>query len=407
MTTFTYTALDAGGRQVTGTIPADNRTVAMDKIISQGLAPVSLNEQASARASAASARPAKPPTRVSAVALEGFTRELANLLAAGLPLSRALHLLQREASQLSAKYIWSTIHEDVVGGMALADAMAKWPRVFSDVYVAMIRAGEAGGFLPIALQQIADFRTRERDLLGKVKAALVYPCVLAVLAVGVLVFLLTFFIPRFAGIFAEFGSNLPTLTRVIVAASEALMNYGLFLLALVVVAIVLGRRMAGTESGRRFVERVVLRIPLAGAVVARFALVRFSRMLGTLLGAGVPLVNSLQVSRHAMGNQTLSDTVAHAVDEVRRGEPLSRSLMGNYALFPPAVIEMISVAEETGRLDKELLRLSAAYEGDLDRQLRMLVALAEPLLLFLMAGLIGTVVVGMLLPVFNIQDLIK
>jgi type II secretory pathway component PulF len=194
---------------------------------------------------------------------------------------------------------------------------------------------------------------------------------------------------------------------VIVGASNSLKHYGLFLAVGVVIIVVTFKRAADSESGKRFIERMVLRAPLVGKVAARFALVRFARMLGTLVGAGVPLVSSLKTAREALGNQTLADAVSHAIDEVQRGQPLSKSLAGNTLLFPASVIEMIAVAEETGRLDKELVRLSIAYQGELDRNLRMLVALAEPLLLFMMAGLIGTVVVGMLLPVFNLQDLIK
>jgi type II secretory pathway component PulF len=155
------------------------------------------------------------------------------------------------------------------------------------------------------------------------------------------------------------------------------------------------------------IERFMLKTPVLGTVAARFALVRFCRMLGTLVGAGVPLVTSLRVAREAIGNQTLADTVTHAIEEVQRGSALSKSLAGNALLFPASVIEMISVAEETGRLDQELVRLSVSYEGDLDRNLRMLVALAEPLLLMVMAAIVGTIVVGMLLPVFTLQDLIK
>ena len=167
------------------------------------------------------------------------------------------------------------------------------------------------------------------------------------------------------------------------------------------------RNSMSTVSGRRFWERTLLKTPLVGTVVARFALVRFCRMLGTLVSAGVPLVTSLRVAREALGNQTLQDAVTHAIEEVQRGQPLSKSLASNPLLFPPSVIEMIAVAEETSRVDKELVRLSLAYEGDLDRNLRMLVALAEPALLIIMASLIGTVVVGMLLPIFTLQDMIK
>ena len=154
-------------------------------------------------------------------------------------------------------------------------------------------------------------------------------------------------------------------------------------------------------------EKGILGIPVLGSVIAHFALVRFARMLGTLVGAGVPLVSSLRTAREAIGNQTLADTVSHAIEEVQRGQALSKALGNSPKLFPPSVVETIAVAEETGRLDKELIRLAASYEGDLDRQLRLLVSVAEPLLLFIMASVIGTIVVGMLLPVFNLQDLIK
>ncbi len=292
--------------------------------------------------------------------------------------------------------------------MPLADAMAKWPRTFSSVYIAMVRAGEAGGFLDVVLMQIADFRTREADLKGKVKGAMVYPCVLACLAVGVLIFLLTFFIPRFSGMFKEFGGELPALTQFIVAASNlASSRYGMGLAIAVIAGAIALRQYIKTDLGRRKLEQTLLALPVVGQVIAHFALVRFARMLGTLVGAGVSLVASLKVAREAIGNQTLADTVLHAIEEVQRGEPLSKALGSSAKLFPPSVVETIAVAEETGRLDKELVRLASAYESDLDRQLRLLVSVVEPLMLFLMAGIIGTVVIGMLLPIFNLQDLIK
>ena len=331
---------------------------------------------------------------------------MANLLAGGVPLSRSLSLLRREASNPIAKQLWGEIHDDVVGGTALAEALGKFPKTFSTVYIAMVRAGEAGGFLEVVLSQIADFRTREQELSGKVKAAMVYPIILACLAVGVLIFLLTFFIPRFSPLFAQFGGNLPTLTVAIIAASNVIKKCGVFVAIAALVGIVAFRRAIQTEVGRRKFEVALLSTPLLGQIIAHFALVRFARMLGTLVGAGVPLIASLRVAREAIGNQTLADTVLHAIEQVQRGEPLSRSLANSPKLFPPSVIEMVAVAEETGRLDKELLRLATSYEADLDRQLRMLVAVAEPAMLFLMASIIGTVVIGMLLPIFSLQDLI-
>ncbi|MDB5330966.1 MAG: epsF 2 [Phycisphaerales bacterium] len=407
MSVFAYIAVGRDGRQTSGTLSADSRSAAIAQVVGQGLSPVKLDEQKSDAAKKHAPPAAAGMGRVSQKSVENFTRELANLLAGGVPLARSLSLLKRESSNPAARQLWIAVHDDVVGGTSLADALAKWPKTFSTVYIAMVRAGEAGGFLDVVLSQIAEFRTREQDLKGKVKAALVYPVILAVLATAVLIFLLTFFIPRFSPLFAQFGGNLPALTQVIIAASNVIKHYGIYLAVVLVVAFVAFQRAIATDGGRRSLEMTMLSVPVLGQVMANFALVRFARMLGTLVGAGVPLVASLKVAREAIGNQTLADTVLHAIEQVQRGESLSRALANSPKLFPPSVVETIAVAEETGRLDKELVRVSVTYEGDLDRQLRLLVAVAEPLLLFIMAGLIGTVVVGMLLPVFNLQELIK
>jgi len=404
MTMFAYKALGFDGQPASGTLTAESRAAAIADLTGRGLHPLEVREDGAGaqRRVAATGRQG----RVSARSVEAFTRELANLLSGGVPLARALSLLTREASQPAAKHLWGQIHDAVVSGVALADALAKWPATFSNVYVAMVRAGESGGFLDVVLTQISEFRTREADLKGKIKAAMVYPCVLAFLAVAVLILLLTFFIPQFSGIFTEFGSSLPLLTRIIIAVSGGVGRYGPFAVLLAIAMVFLVRHALRTDAGRRKLERAMLATPLLGTVVAHFALVRFCRMLGTLIGAGVPLVSALRTAKEAIGNQTLADTVVRAIEEVQRGVPLSRSLATGAKLFPPSVIEMIAVAEETARLDKELTRLSVAYEAELDRHLRMLVSLVEPAMLLLMASFIGTIVIGMLLPIFNLQDLI-
>ncbi|HEY1922428.1 MAG TPA: type II secretion system F family protein [Tepidisphaeraceae bacterium] len=408
MSVFSYTALSKDGQRTSGMVTSESRADAISQMAKKGLRPLLVEEAkdlAAAKKSQAAAR-GERPRKVSAKSVESFTRELANLLAGGVPLARSLALLRREASNPAAKQLWSEIHDEVVGGAPLADTLAKWPKTFSSVYIAMVRAGEAGGFLDTVLTQIADFRAREQDLKGKLKAAMVYPIILACLAVGVVIFLMSFFIPQFSGIFAQFGGNLPLLTQMIIACSNVVKHYALAVLAVLIIVIVAFKRAVSSDAGRRKVEQILLSTPLLGKVIAQFALVRFARMLGTLIGAGVPLVASLKVAREAIGNQTLADTVSHAIEQVQRGEPLSKSLATSPKLFPMSVVEMIAVAEETARLDKELLRLSSSYETDLDRQLRMLVAIAEPAMLFLMASLIGTIVIGMLLPVFSLGDLV-
>ncbi len=417
-TTFTYTALNTKGKSVSGTIPADNRAAAIAAVVGKGLHPVKVAEAGKGGKAAkggggghaavdGAGRPVKKG-RVTQKHIENFTREMASLLAGGIPLAQALALIKREAKQPGPLALWTQVHSDVTEGNSLADSLAQHPKSFSTIYVAMVRAGEAGGFLDVVLNQISEFRAREQDLKGKVKAAMVYPCVLGCLAIFVLIFLLTFFIPRFSGIFNQFGGQLPMLTQIILNASAVLTSsYAIFVVIAIVIAVVFIRRALQTDSGRRRFERTVLKTPALGKVVAFFAMVRFCRMLGTLLGAGVPLIASLKVSKEAIGNQTLSDTVGFGIEEVQKGASLARSLGSSDQLFPPSVVEMIAIAEETGRLDKELVRLSISYESELDRQLRMLVSLAEPMMLFMMAGFIGTVVIGMLLPIFNLQDLIK
>ena len=403
MATFAYKAIDLNGRQIADKIIARDRAAAIDELFGKDLNPVSIERLKEEPPEGLLARFGG----VSKREVDAFTRQLANLLAAGVPMSRALGILSREATRIAPKKLWAIIHDQVSGGMSLADALGHHPQAFSPIYVAMVRAGETGGFLDLVLEQIATFRAREADLKSRVKAALTYPIILAVLAAGILVFLLTFFIPRFSQMFAEFGGSLPSLTRYIVAASELLVKYWLVLILGIVLTFFAIQRMLSSEEGRRTMATFILRLPLFGTGMARFALVRFCRMLGTLVGAGVPLIASLRVAKEAIGNQVLADTVSSAIESVQKGHPLARSLEGCRVLFPAAVIEMVSVAEESGRLDQELTRLATTYDQELDRHLKMIVTLIEPALLFIMAVVVGTVVIGMLLPIFNLQELIR
>jgi type II secretory pathway component PulF len=345
--------------------------------------------------------------KISARALENFTRLLSSLLAAGVPLSRALTILHKEASTPTAAAKWKEIHGLVIDGISLADAMAKSPETFPRVYVAMVQAGETGGFLDLVLAQIADFQAREKDLRSKVMTAMLYPTILLVLALAVVVFLLTFFIPRFQLIFSASGAALPLLTQIIVGISHLVRSYGLFLVVGLAVVGLLLRNWFTSEAGRRAWEGLILRSPVVGPLVAQFAMARFCRMLGTLLGASVPLVQALNVARKSIGNQILVDAVAQSIDQVSAGGQLGQSLANCRGLFPGSVLEMIAVAEESGRLDQELVRIANVTEGDLDRQLKTAVAFAEPLMLFFIAGFIGTIFIGMVLPIFTLQEHIK
>jgi type II secretory pathway component PulF len=271
----------------------------------------------------------------------------------------------------------------------------------------MVESGEAGGFLDVVLAQIADFQAREKEMRAKVVAALMYPAVLLVLALLVLVFLLVFFIPRFQTLFEGFDAALPMITQVIVGISDIARFYGIYILVGGIAAVYFGRHWITRESNRRLYESWLLRAPVVGPLAAQIAMSRFCRMLGTLLGAGVSLIAALAVARRSLGNQTLVDLVADATERVKKGESLASSLADCRALFGGSTLEMVSVAEESGRLDQELVRIAGVTEITLDRQLKMAVALAEPIMLFAIAGFIGTIFVGMVIPIFTIQDYIK
>jgi len=426
MPVFQYRALQGDGRIAEGQLEAGGRQEAFRQMEGRGLRPISLVEPRNGKSHKAvqpNGKPAKTEAGASETpslklsfggskkipgrALENFTRLLSSLLAAGVPLSRALVILCKEASSPVAAAKWKEIHDLVIDGMSLADAMAKSPDTFPRVYVAMVEAGETGGFLDVVLGQIADFQAREKEMRSKVMTALLYPTILLVLALGVLVFLLVFFIPRFQSIFSGFGASLPLITQVIVSTSELMRSYGAILLMGLFITGYMIRSWLVSEQGRRAWEGAILRLPVIGPLVAQFAMSRFCRMLGTLLGAGVPLINGLNVARRSIGNQVLVDAVANSIERVKEGDQLGPSLGDCRTLFPGSVLEMISVAEESGKLDQELVRIANVTEGDLDRQLKAAVALAEPVMLFLIAGFIGTIFIGMVIPIFSLQDHIK
>jgi type II secretory pathway component PulF len=412
MPQFAYKAMSAEGLLSEGLLDASNRQEAMRQVEGRGLRPIKLSESAAAPAKkfTASGPAAAAPVakgKITPRMLENFTRLLSSLLAAGVPFSRALVILHRESAEPVAKAKWKEIHDHVIDGMSLSKAMELSPETFPRVYVAMVEAGETGGFLDVVLAQIADFQAREKELKSKVMTALMYPVILLILALGVLIFLLVFFIPRFQTIFAGFNAELPLITQVIVKASEIVRGYGLFLGAGAVIGFFMLRTWLNSPVGRRWWEGLILQVSLIGPLVAQFAMARFCRMLGTLLSAGVPLINALNVARRSIGNQVLIDAVSSSIDRVKEGKPLGKSLAENRALFPGAIVEMISVAEESGKLDAELMRIATVTESDLDRQLKATVALAEPVMLFVIAALIGTIFIGMVIPIFSLQDHIK
>jgi len=414
MALFQYKALQLDGKMAEGLLEAAGRQEAFRQMEERGLKPINLSEKGAGKAtsggdsaSAAKSGIAIGSGKVSAKMLENFTRLLSSLLAAGVPLSRALVILCKESATPAATAKWKQVYDSVVDGVALADAMALHPETFPRVYVAMVEAGETGGFLDVVLAQIAEFQARDKELRSKVMSAMFYPIILFFFAILVVALLMVFFIPRFQKIFAGFGGQLPLITRIIIGVSDAMRHYGLFILVGVGVFGYAGWNWLKSEKGRRIWEKFILRSPIVGPLVGKYAMARFCRMLGTLIGAGVPLVQSLNVARKSIGNQILVDAVSNSIDRVKEGGQLGKSLGECRDLFSGSTLEMISVAEESGRLDQELIRIANVTEGDLDRQLKTAVTLLEPMMLFLIAGFIGAIFIGMILPIYTMQEHIK
>jgi type II secretory pathway component PulF len=411
MTGFVYRARRADGGVETGRVEAATRVEAAALLEERGLTPVRIEAAGGGADRAARARFRAfswRGRRISSAQVEEFLRAMSGLLAAGISLSRALDLLARETVHPAAAARWRELHARVVDGMPLAAAMERSGGIFTRVQVAMVEAGEAGGFLDVVLAQIADFMARERDLRARVWAAAMYPAVLFVIALGVLSFLLVFFIPRFQRMFEGFDAPLPALTVAIVSLSHFLRRHGLWLVAAAAVGGIALRRRWRDEARRRAFERRFLRLPVLGDLARRLAVARFSRMLGALLTAGVPLVPALRAARRSLGYSTLVALLDESLEAVQKGESLAAAL-GRHggALFPRTLVETIAVAEESGRLDRELTRVADDMERTFDRHIRAAVALAEPALLFVIAAFVGTIFIGMILPIFTLQEYIR
>lgn len=401
---FTYRALTTDGKLVSGRLGAENRQAALEMIGRNGLRAVALESAGVHAGDTAGAGDDSRPGRKS---VELFMRQAANLLGAGVSLSRTLEIIAREASRPALGRRWKQVHDDVVGGASLAEALARWPKTFPPVYTAMVRAGETGGFLELVLEQIADFCAREQEVMSRLKTALIYPAILVFAAVAVLFFLMIYFIPRFSEIFADFGAALPRLTSIVINASDRLAVYGFPAALVLVFGVFAARRVLAEKKARLAWENFLFRLPLFGPLAVQFSLARFCRMLGTLLKAGVPLLTALRVARGSLGRLSFEEAVGRVTEKVRDGSGLARGMGAEPVLFPPSVVEIVGVAEESGTLDRELVRLAESAEKELDRKMGVTVAVMEPALLFIMAAIIGLIVVSMLLPIFTLQDFIN
>ncbi|OPX24606.1 MAG: hypothetical protein B1H04_01775 [Planctomycetales bacterium 4484_123] len=393
MPTFEYTAKDASGQTRTGTMQADSEAAVVHSLDQRELYPVRI----------ATVRPTPKgfsfARRVRLRHLSAAYGQLADLLAAGVPMLRALDILAHTSVNATLARTFAAVREEVSAGATLADALAKYPEVFSQLHVAMVRAGEHAGFLEEVLTNLAGFLERQDELRSKVTGAMIYPALLVTIALVVVNVLLVVIVPKFQGFLGDV--SLPWVSRAVFAASGMVRHHPLLLVGTVALAAVLVWSWVRSEAGRRLWGRLKLRIPLAGHAMRMVAITRFCRVLGTMLANGVNILQALEISKDATGNAVMAESIQEAVENVRAGEPLAEPLRRS-GLFPAEIIEMIAVAEESNQLEKVLVQTADTVERRTNRQVDAAVRLVEPLLLMVMAALVGSIAVGIMYPILTL-----
>ncbi len=400
MPDFAYTARDMNGQRVSGTISAGSEREAINLISGQSLFPVEVTTT-SPDAATVSHR------RVRAQLMANTYAQLAALQRSGVPLLRSIKLLQEQSSNAALKAVLTDVHDRVEDGEPLADAMARYPRAFSEICVNMVRAVSEGGFLEEALDRVAQFTEHQIDLRSRTMGALLYPLILACFGTVIVTGLIVFVVPQFADLFDQLRARgeLPWLTEALLGFSAMIRNWGWLIVILIVGGVFLLRSRLATPEGRRTSDLVKLRVPLFGRIFKSLAIARFCRVLGTLLRNGVPILRSLDISREAAGNKILSEAIEQASENITQGESLATPLSQS-GHFPREVVEMISVAEESNTLDKVLVDVADGLERRTGRTLELMVRLLEPIVLLLMAIVVLFVALSLLLPIIKMGQTI-
>jgi type II secretion system protein F len=405
MPQFAYKAKKEDGSLVTGTLQAESERSALDSLGRMGVFPMEIESRDEDKPRDAEA-PRQTHRKVKPADVALFTRQLADLMRAGVPLNRALHTLSAQTTNLTLAETISDIEKQVSGGATLHEALGRFPKIFSGLYLSMVRAGETGGFLEDVLHRLALFIEKDQELRSRISSAMAYPILLIIIGTFAITFLMVFFIPRFSEIFKRMGDSLPLPTQIVMAISYFLRDYWMVAAAGVVALIFGWTRLLAMSRGRRMVDRFKIRLPLFGEIVKKNAVSRFTRTLGTLLKSGVSILSALEISKSAMANAVLMEDIDEASAGVKQGKGLAEILRGS-RYFPAMVIDMIAVGEEGGNLDEVLINVADSYDVQVERAVRVFVALFEPALLLVMATLVGFIVIAMLLPVFTLSSMVK
>jgi type IV pilus assembly protein PilC len=400
--TYQYKVRDKAGSTVTGTLVADSELLVLQRLREMGYTPLEVGREKKGLSLEINIRKA----RVKLKDLSVFSRQFATMINSGLPILRALSIL---ADQTSNKLLGETLAAcrlDVEQGSSLSGAMQKHPKVFNDLYVSMVKSGEMGGSLDSTLLKLAAMLEREVHLRGKIKSAMTYPVAVVGLVMLIMAAMLLFVVPQFKGIYAQLGGTLPMPTRVLLAVSDAFKSYWYIVLAGAGVARFFFRRYKATDKGRTNIDRLKLRAPVFGALFHKTALSRFSSTLAMLLSAGVPILQALDIVADTVNNKIISRAVVDVQSSVREGESIAKPL-ATHAVFPPMVVQMIAVGEETGQVDTMLLKIAQFYDQEVEATVDALTSLIEPILIAVIGGFVGAAVIALYMPMFQIINLVK
>jgi type IV pilus assembly protein PilC len=416
MPTYAYVAMNSSGQEVKEEIDANSSEEAIAKIRSKGYFPTKVKEKAAKKAKkgkagggggdeAPVASKKKMPMSIGGVPrkqLVAFTRQLSTLQDAGLPILRSLQILEQQQKPGLLKAIIGGVAEEVEGGGTLSDAMAKYPKAFDKLYVNMINAGEAGGVLDLILARLADFMEKAAKLKKKVIGAMIYPAVVISIAVGIVSMIMIFVIPKFEAIFSDFGTKLPAITQLLLDVSRWFANWGwCYVVASPIVFVLIWRLIRTSEGGKYATDAIKLKVPILGNILGKTAIARFTRTLGTLISAGVPILDAINITKETCGNEVYSRALARVHDAIREGESMADPLRAT-KVCDAIVVNMVDVGEETGDLDKMLIKVADNYDSDVDVLVGSLISILEPVMVVVLGVIVGFIVIALFMPMISL-----
>lgn len=401
---YTYTVRDRTGREITGSLEAENVDVLSGKLRQMGYFVVSIEE--------AKTSMAKKELHIFGAKVKGedvtiFTRQFATMINAGLPLIKCLSVLAQQTESKTLAGVIVDCQKDVEAGRSLSEALSKHPEAFSNLYVSMVRAGELGGMLDDVLLRVANQMEREQEIRRKIKSAMTYPIAVLAITLVLLAAMIIFVVPNFAGMFEDMGGELPTFTKMLVSLSHFVGGFGGLIMIAVIIGLVIGfRRFKATNVGRMAVDRLKIRLPMVGPLFHKTAMSKFSRTLGTLLSSGVPILGALEITGETTGNMVVTKALEKVKDGVKEGETIA-SPLAEAKVFPPMVTQMIAIGEETGALDVMLAKVSEFYDSEVNAAVDGLTSTIEPLLIMFLGLAVGTIVIALYLPIFRVITMLK